>query len=122
MTSRSSTTTERAPELPPVHPGEILLEDFLKPMGISRYGLAKTLGVPAQRIHDLVHGRRAMTADTALRLARYFAMEAQFWMICRPATTSRSHPITWPGASNRRSNRERPNDPRALSRRSRAAC
>jgi antitoxin HigA-1 len=81
MTSRSSTTTKRQPpELPPVHPGEILLEDFLKPMGISRYGLAKALGVPPQRIHDLVHGRRAMTADTALRLARYFAMEAQFWM------------------------------------------
>ncbi len=81
MTSRSSTTTERrAPELPPVHPGEILIEDFLKPMGISRYRLAKALGVPPQRIHDLVHGRRAMTADTALRLARYFAMEAQFWM------------------------------------------
>jgi antitoxin HigA-1 len=76
MTSRLSTTTELAP----VHPGEILLEDFLKPMGISRYGLAKALGVPAQRVHDLVHGRRAMTADTALRLARYFAMEAQYWM------------------------------------------
>jgi antitoxin HigA-1 len=81
MTSRSSTTTERrARELAPVHSGEILLEDFLKPMGISRYRLAKALGVPPQRIHDLVHGRRAMTADTALRLARYFAMEAQFWM------------------------------------------
>ena len=49
-------------------------------MGISRYRLAKALGVPPQRIHDLVHGRRAMTADTALRLACYFAMEAQFWM------------------------------------------
>jgi addiction module HigA family antidote len=81
MTLRSSTTIEpRARELLSVHPGEILLEDFLKPMGISRYGLAKALGVPPQRIHDLVHGRRAMTADTALRLARYFDMEAQFWM------------------------------------------
>jgi antitoxin HigA-1 len=81
MTSRSSTTTERhAPELPPVHPGEVLLDDFLKPIGISQYALAKALGVPPQRVHDLVHGRRAMTADTALRLARYFAMEAQFWM------------------------------------------
>ena len=81
MTLRSSTTTERrGRELPSVHPGEILLEDFLKPMGISRYGLAKALGVPPQRIHDLVHGRRAMTADTALRLARYFDMEAQFWL------------------------------------------
>ena len=66
--------------LSPLHPGEVLLEDFLKPMGISQYRLAKALGVPVQRIHDLVHGRRAMTADTALRLARFFAMEAQFWM------------------------------------------
>jgi antitoxin HigA-1 len=66
--------------LAPVHPGEVLLEDFLKPMGISQYRLAKALGVPVQRIHDLVHARRAMTADTALRLARFFAMEAQFWM------------------------------------------
>jgi antitoxin HigA-1 len=66
--------------IPPVHPGQVLLEDFLKPMGISQYRLAKSLGVPVQRIHDLVHGRRAMTADTALRLARFVAMEAQFWM------------------------------------------
>jgi addiction module HigA family antidote len=66
--------------LAPVHPGEVLLEDFLKPMGISQYRLAKSLGVPVQRIHDLAHGRRAMTADTALRLARFFGMEAQFWM------------------------------------------
>jgi antitoxin HigA-1 len=66
--------------LPPVHPGEVLLEDFLKPMGISQYRLAKGLGVPVQRINDLAHGRRAMTADTALRLARFFAMEARFWM------------------------------------------
>jgi antitoxin HigA-1 len=82
MTSRSSTTigAEAEDRLAPVHPGEVLLEDFLTPMGISRYRLAKALGVPAQRIHDLVHGRRAMTADTALRLARFFDMEAQFWM------------------------------------------
>lgn len=64
----------------PVHPGEILLEDFLKPMGISQYRLAKALGVPAQRIGDIVHGRRAVTADTALRLARAFSMEAPFWL------------------------------------------
>jgi addiction module HigA family antidote len=66
--------------IPPVHPGEVLLEDFLKPMGISQYRLAKSRGVPVQRIHDLVHGRRALTADSALRLARFFAMEAQFCM------------------------------------------
>ena len=82
MTSRSSTTiaAEAEERMAPVHPGEVLREDFLMPMGISQYGLAKALGVPAQRIHDLVHGRRAMTADTALRLARFFDMEAQFWM------------------------------------------
>ena len=82
MTSKSSTTigAEAKDRLAPVHPGEVLLEDFLTPMGISQYRLAKALGVPAQRIHDLVHGRRAMTADTALRLARFFAMEALFWM------------------------------------------
>ena len=84
MRSRSSTTTvdeaSRHDRLPPVHPGEILLEDFLKPMAISQYRLARALGVPAQRVHDLVHGRRAITADTALRLARLFSMEAQFWM------------------------------------------
>ena len=82
--SRSSTiTTERhetAARMAPVHPGEILLEDFLGPMGISQYRLAKALGVPPQRVHDLVHGRRALTADTALRLARAFDMEARFWM------------------------------------------
>jgi addiction module HigA family antidote len=70
----------RDDRLAPVHPGEILLEDFLKPMAISQYRLARALGVPAQRVHDLVHGRRAITADTALRLARFFSIEAQFWM------------------------------------------
>ena len=84
MTTGSTTTMPDhdgdQERMAPVHPGEVLLEDFLKPMGISRYRLAKSLGVPAQRIHDLVHGRRAMTADTALRLARAFAMEARFWM------------------------------------------
>ena len=63
-----------------MHPGEVLLEDFLKPMGLSQYRLAKALGVPPQRIGDIVHGRRAVTADTALRLGRFFNMEAQFWL------------------------------------------
>ena len=83
MRSRSSTTIvdeRRGDRLAPVHPGEILLEDFLKPMAISQYRLARALGVPAQRVDDLVHGRRAITADTALRLARFFSIEAQFWM------------------------------------------
>ena len=57
--------------LPPIHPGEILLEEFLKPMRISQYRLAKDLGVSARRINDIVHGKRAVSADTALRLSRY---------------------------------------------------
>lgn len=64
----------------PIHPGEILLEEFLKPMGISQYRLAKDISVPARRINEIVHGKRAVTADTALRLARYFGMTEQFWM------------------------------------------
>ena len=59
-------------KLPPVHPGEILLEEFLEPMGISQYRLAKDISVPPRRINEIVHGLRGITADTALRLARYF--------------------------------------------------
>ena len=64
----------------PVHPGEILLEDFLEPMGISQYRLAKSISVPARRINEIVHGKRAITADTALRLGMFFRMEEQFWL------------------------------------------
>ena len=64
----------------PVHPGEILLADFMEPMGISQYRLAKNIAVPPRRINEIVHGRRAVSADTALRLGRFFAMEAQFWV------------------------------------------
>lgn len=64
----------------PVHPGEILLEEFLKPMGLSQNRLALDLGVPPRRINEIVHGKRRVTADTALRLARYFRMSAQFWV------------------------------------------
>jgi len=64
----------------PIHPGEILLTEFLEPMGISQYRLAKDIGVTARRVNEIVLGRRAITADTALRLGRYFNMEAQFWM------------------------------------------
>ncbi len=64
----------------PIHPGEILLEDFLKPLNISQYRVANSIGVPPRRINEIVHGKRAITADTALRLGRFFAMEAQFWM------------------------------------------
>lgn len=66
-------------KLNPVHPGEILLEEFLTPMAISQYRLAKDIHVPARRINEIVHGKRAVTADTALRLARYFGTSAEFW-------------------------------------------
>jgi antitoxin HigA-1 len=65
---------------PPVHPGEMLREEFMKPMGISINGLALELHVPATRISEIVNERRAITADTALRLARHFGMSADFWM------------------------------------------
>ena len=64
----------------PVHPGELLREEFLRPMGITPYRLAKDLGVPVQRVHELVHERRGVTADTALRLSRYFGMSEGYWM------------------------------------------
>ncbi|NIO10172.1 MAG: HigA family addiction module antidote protein [Deltaproteobacteria bacterium] len=64
----------------PIHPGEILLEEFLNPMGISQYRLAKDISVPQRRIGEIVQGKRAITADTALRLGRFFGMEAQFWL------------------------------------------
>jgi addiction module HigA family antidote len=64
----------------PIHPGEILLEEFLEPMGLSQYRLAKDINVPARRINEIVHGKRSITADTALRLSRYFGMTEQFWM------------------------------------------
>ena len=67
-------------DFPPIHPGEILLTEFLEPMGISQYRLAKNVGVTPRRINEIIHGRRAITADTALRLGRFFSMEAQFWL------------------------------------------
>jgi addiction module HigA family antidote len=69
-----------AKKLPPVHPGEILLEEFLAPLGISQYRLAKDIGVPPRRINEIVHGKRAVSADTALRLSRYFGTSEEFWM------------------------------------------
>jgi antitoxin HigA-1 len=66
--------------MPPVHPGEILLEEFLDPLGVSQYRLAKELSVPARRINEIVHGQRRISADTALRLARYFGTSERFWM------------------------------------------
>jgi addiction module HigA family antidote len=67
-------------DMPPVHPGEILIEDFLKPLGITQYRLAKSIGVPQRRIGEIVSGKRAITADTALRLAKFFGTDAQSWL------------------------------------------
>jgi addiction module HigA family antidote len=71
---------EREERLPPVHPGEVLLEDFMKPLGLSQYRLAQDLHVSPIRISQIVHGKRAVTADTALRLARYFGTSADVWI------------------------------------------
>ena len=83
-TLKSWTTTEgkKMPDrkLAPVHPGEVLLEEFLKPMNLSQNRLALAIGVPPRRINEIVLGKRGITADTALRLARYFDMSPQFWM------------------------------------------
>ncbi len=70
----------RAKKLPPIHPGEILLEEFLKPLGMSMNRLAQELRVPANRITQIVEGRRSITGETALRLARYFGTSAEFWL------------------------------------------
>jgi|SRR5262245_31206094 len=67
-------------KLPPVHPGEILLEEFLCPLGVSQYRLAKEVSVPARRINEIVRGSRSISADTALRLARYFGTSERFWL------------------------------------------
>ncbi|MBU0577330.1 HigA family addiction module antidote protein [Patescibacteria group bacterium] len=64
----------------PIHPGEILMEDFLKPYNISQYRVAKDINVPPRRINEIVHGKRAITADTALRLAKYFSTSAELWL------------------------------------------
>jgi addiction module HigA family antidote len=67
-------------KLPPIHPGQILFEEFLQPMGISQYRLAKDTSVPPRRINEIVHSKRAITAGTALRLGKFFNMSPQFWM------------------------------------------
>lgn len=70
----------RTRKLPPIHPGEILLEEFLKPLAISQYRLAKDINVPARRINEIVLGKRGITPDTALRLSRFFGLTDRFWM------------------------------------------
>ena len=67
-------------KLQPIHPGEILLEEFLKPMAISQYRLAKDINVPPRRINEIIHGTRGVSADTALRLSRYFGTSERFWL------------------------------------------
>ena len=69
-----------AKKFAPTHPGEILLEEFLRPMGISQYRVAKSISVPARRINEIVHGKRNITADTALRLSRFFGTSERFWL------------------------------------------
>ncbi len=70
----------RIRKIAPVHPGEILLEEFLRPLGVSQYRLSKDISVPPRRINEIVHGKRSITADTALRLARYFGLSERFWL------------------------------------------
>ena len=67
-------------KLPPVHPGEVLLEEFLEPLGLSQYRLAKDISVPPRRINEIVHGKRGISADTALRLSRFFGTSERFWL------------------------------------------
>ena len=67
-------------KISPVHPGEVLLEEFLKPLGLSQYRLAKDISVPPRRINEIVHGTRAVSANTALRLSRYFGLSERFWL------------------------------------------
>ncbi len=73
-------TTEELQSLPPIHPGEVLNEEFLLPMRVSQYRLAKAIGVDSRRIHAIVHGQRSITAETALLLSRFFGNSAEFWM------------------------------------------
>lgn len=75
--SSSSTTTEL---IDPIHPGEVLMEDFIEGFGITQNRLAVAIGVPPRRINEIVHGKRGITADTAVRLAKYFGTSAEFWM------------------------------------------
>ena len=71
------TTTDK---IPPIHPGEVLMEDFIKGFGITQNKLAVSIGVPPRRINEIVHGKRGITADTALRLAKFFGTSAEFWI------------------------------------------
>ena len=76
----NSSTTAEAERIEPIHPGEILMEDFIEGFGIAQNKLAVSIGVPPRRINEIVHGKRGITADTALRLGRYFGIDPQFWL------------------------------------------
>lgn len=78
--SKSPTTTKDKKRLPPVHPGEVLAEEFLKPLRITQYRLAERIHVPRRRINEIVLGQRSISADTALRLARFFGTSDRFWL------------------------------------------
>ena len=78
--SKSPTTTNEKKRMPPVHPGELLEEEFLKPLGLTQYRLAERIHVPRRRINEIVLGTRGITADTALRLARFFGTSDRFWL------------------------------------------
>lgn len=77
--SKSLTTTDEK-LIEPIHPGEVLMEDFLEGFGITQHKLAVAIGVPPRRINEIVHGKRGITADTAIRLSKYFGTSAEFWM------------------------------------------
>ena len=79
-TNGGSTMANEEMYLKPVHPGEILLEDFMKPLKLSQNRLAREIGVPPRRINEIIHGKRAVTADTAMRLSRFFGTSAQVWL------------------------------------------
>jgi antitoxin HigA-1 len=68
------------PVMPPIHPGEVLMDEYLEPLGVTQHRLAVAIGVPPRRINEIVHGKRRITADTALRMARYFGTSERFWM------------------------------------------
>ena len=74
------TITDTNDAVAPIHPGEVLREEFIAGLGITQHKLAVSIGVPPRRINEIVHGKRAITADTALRLGRYFGVSAQFWL------------------------------------------
>ena len=74
------TTTESIDRIEPIHPGEVLMEDFIKGFGVTQHRVAVAIGVPPRRINEIVHGSRGVSADTALRLGRYFGTSAQFWL------------------------------------------